>query len=155
MTAPIGTRIEKVSPAVRNAVIDLRLIGIRLSIGLRDTLRDNLRVALLVTREFTVGTLHTSRVLEEVAAKRASHDVVKLLLDKLVAILFVNFVFLLTNGTFTTKSKIVIAFFLVLLHEAHGHVDSPNGFERKPRLDKYWSSLRHRRTTSSSAWSTA
>ena len=140
---------------MRNAVIDLRLIGIRLGIGLRDTLRDNLRVALLVARKFAVGTLHTSRVLEEVAAKRASHDVVKLLLDKLVAILFVDFVFLLTNGTFASKTKIIVALFLVLLHEAHGHVDSPNGLKGKPRLDKDWSSLRDGRAASSSTWSTA
>lgn len=132
---------------MRNAVINLRLIGIRLSIGLRDTLRDNLRVALLVARKFAIGTLHTSRVLEEVAAKRASHDVVKLLLDKLVAILLMNFVFLLTNGTLSTKSKIVVALFLVLLHKAHGHVDSPNRLEGKPRLDKNWSGLRDGRAT--------
>lgn len=113
-------------------MIYFRLIRIRLSIGLRDALRDNLRVALLVAGELAVGTLHTSRILEKIAAKGASHDVIELLLDEFMAVLLVDFVLLLTHSTFATEPDIVGTFLLTLLHETQSHVNSPDRLEREP-----------------------
>jgi hypothetical protein len=157
MAAPIGSRVEKVCPTMGNSVIDLGLVGIRFSIGLGNALRNDLRITFLVACELAVGTLHTGRILKEIAAECASHDVVELLLDELVAILFMDFIFLLPNSTFAAETNVVCALLLVLLHETHSHVNFTYGLEREPRLDKNWSSLRDRRSASachgSTTWS--
>lgn len=65
--------------------------------------------------ESAVGTLHASRVLEEVAAEGAAHDVVECLLHKLVAILLDDLFFSLADGALPAESNIEGTTFLVLL----------------------------------------
>jgi hypothetical protein len=91
---------------VRDAMIDLSFIGIRFSSRLGDTFGDNFFVASFVASEFAISTLHTSGIFEQLSTQSATHDVVELLLDKFVSILFMDFFLLLTNSTLTTKSKI-------------------------------------------------
>ena len=96
-------------------MIDFSLIRIGLGVRLCDAFCDDFPVALFVTCEFTIGTLHSSGIFQKFSTKRATHDVVELLLDELVAILLVDFLLLLTNSTLTTKSKIEILLVFVLL----------------------------------------
>lgn len=71
---------------------------IRFRIQFADALRNDFRVALLVACILAVLTLHTSGVLEKVPTERASHDVVELLRDELMAIHLVDFLLTLANG---------------------------------------------------------
>jgi hypothetical protein len=84
---------------MRYPVINFAFIGICFGVRLRDTLGDNLGIAFLVAGKLAIRTLHTGGIFEEISTKRAAHDVVKLLLHKLVAILFMNFFLLLSNCT--------------------------------------------------------
>jgi hypothetical protein len=102
MTAPIGAHIREVLPTMGNAMIDLGFIRICFCCRLCDAFCNDFPVASLMTRKFTVGTLHTSSIFEKFSAKCTTHDVVELLLNKLVAILLVDFFLLLTNSTLTT-----------------------------------------------------
>lgn len=106
MTAPVGGNVGETLEAMWNAVVDLFFVGIGLIVCFADTLGDNLRVALLVASVLAVGALHTGSVLEEVAAEGATHDVVELLGDELVALLLVNLLLLLTNCTLTVETDI-------------------------------------------------
>lgn len=83
-------------------MVDLGLIWICLCCRLGNAFCNDFPVASLMTRKFTVGTLHTSSIFEEFSTECTSHDVVKLLLDKFVAILLVDFFFLLADSTLTT-----------------------------------------------------
>ena len=49
MTAPVRPHVGECRKTMWNAMIELCLVWIRLCIRLRDTLRDNFRVTLLVT----------------------------------------------------------------------------------------------------------
>lgn len=69
VTAPVGTHVGKGLETMRDAVVDLLLVGVGFGIGLADTLCDDARVALLVACQAAVRTLHTSRVLEEVTTQ--------------------------------------------------------------------------------------
>lgn len=62
---------------------------------------------------FAIRALHACRILEEVTAKRATHDIVELLLHKLMPIHFVHFFLACTNGTFSSKPKIERTLILV------------------------------------------
>lgn len=59
--------------------------------------------------------LHASRVLEEIAAKRTTHDVVKLLKHKLVTVKLMCLLFSLPNGTFTVEAGVELWTVFVLL----------------------------------------
>jgi phosphatidylglycerophosphatase A len=115
MTAPIGTQVRKRLETMRDAMVDLGFIWIRLRVGLRDTLGHHLRVAFLVASVLAVGTLHASSVLQEFATEGAPHDVVELLGDELVAILFVNLFLALANGTLSSKTQRVERLALLVL----------------------------------------
>lgn len=106
MAAPVGSHVCKWFEAVGNAVVELRFVRIGLGIRLGDALGDHLLVALFVASVSAVCALHAGSVLEKLAAKRASHNVVKLLLDKLVAILLHNFLLALTNGTLAVETNV-------------------------------------------------
>ena len=96
-------------------MIDLLLVWIRLVICFADTLGNDLRVTLAVTRILAVGTLHTRSILEKFSAQRTAHDVVELLRNKLVTLLLVNFLLLLSNSTLTVETDIEWAAVLQLL----------------------------------------
>lgn len=115
MTAPVGAHIGEGFEAVRNAVVELGLVRIRFCVGLGDALGDHLLVAFLVARVLAVGTLHASRILEEIAAEGAPHDVIELLLDELVAVLLVDFLLALTNGALAVETNVERPAILVLL----------------------------------------
>lgn len=59
-----------------------------------------------MTSIVAVRTLHSSSIFEEFAAKRATHDVVELLLHKLVTILLNDLFFTLANSTFPAKTYV-------------------------------------------------
>jgi hypothetical protein len=115
MAAPVGAHVGEGVPAMRNTVVDLGLVRIRLGIGLSNALGDDFSVALLMAREFTVGALHTSGVFEQFSAQSTAHDVVKLLLDELVAILLVNFFLLLSDCALSTQTEIKRLLVLIVL----------------------------------------
>lgn len=54
VAAPVGAHVGEGLETMRNAVVDLLLVGVRLGIGLADTFCDDTRVALLVTCQPTV-----------------------------------------------------------------------------------------------------
>jgi len=110
---------------VGNAVVDLLLVRIRLGVALRDALRNNTRVALRVTCVLTILTLHTRRILEKFSAESTAHDVVELVLHKLVAVHFVDFFLALPYGALSSESKIYRSSVFVLLDEAEVKLDPP------------------------------
>jgi hypothetical protein len=116
MTAPISAHVGETFPTMRYPVVDFCLVRIRFSIGLSDTLSNNLGIAFLVTGELAIGALHTCCVLEEISAKGTTHNVIKLLLHKLVAILLMNFFFLLADSTFSAETNVVLLFLICLFN---------------------------------------
>jgi hypothetical protein len=108
---------------VRDAVVDLFFVRIGLGVALADTLCDHAGIALGVASVLAVLALHTCRVLEEIPAKCAAHNVVELVLDKFVAVHLVNLLLALTNGTLSTKAKIDGAAISVGFDEAHLQLD--------------------------------
>lgn len=151
MATPIGGKVGKPFEAMRNAVVDLLFVGVGFVVGLADTLGDNLRVALFVTCVLAVGTLHTRSILEKFSTQRTAHDVVELLGDELVALLLVNLLLLLTNGTLTVETNIERTAVLQLfgynkelascgrhkkghmrLTETHREMDPTKRFQSKP-----------------------
>lgn len=91
---------------MRDAVVDLLLVGIGFVVCLADAFGNNLRVAFAVASVLAVRTLHTRSILEEFSAQRATHDVVELLGDELVALLLVNFLLLLTHSTLAIETDV-------------------------------------------------
>lgn len=91
---------------MRDAVIDFFFIGISFVVGFTDTLCDNFRIALAMASVFTILTLHTSGIFEELSAERTAHDIVELLSDKFVSLFLVDFFFLLANSTLTIQTDI-------------------------------------------------
>ena len=71
---------------MRDTMVQLLLVWVCLRVGLAYALGNHFSVTLLVARIFAILTLHASRVLEELAAESATHDVVELLKHELVAI---------------------------------------------------------------------
>lgn len=59
-----------------------------------------------MTDVFAIRTLHTRGILQELPAKRTTHNIIELLRNELVALLFVDFFLLLTNGTLTVETDI-------------------------------------------------
>jgi len=106
VAAPVGGEIGEALETVRDAVIDLLLVGIGLVVRLADTFGDNLLVAFAVAGILAVRTLHARSVLEELSAQRTTHDVVKLLGNELVALLLVNLFLLLAHGTLTVETNV-------------------------------------------------
>lgn len=105
MATPIRGEVGREVEVVRNAVLDDFLI-LNLMVGFADALGNNFAQAFLVARQPAIGALQARSVFEKVWAEGAAHDVVKLLTDKLVTLLFLNFEFLLTNSTLTVKTLV-------------------------------------------------
>ena len=106
MAAPIGPHVGEVLESVRNAMIELLLIGIGFCVRLADTFCDDFGVAFLMTRVLAILALHTGRIFEEFPAKSTTHDVVELLEHKLMAVKFIDFFFALADGAFTIKTNV-------------------------------------------------
>lgn len=87
-------------------MVDFLLVRIGLVVGFADTLGDNLRVTLAVAGVLAIRTLHAGSILEEFSTQCTAHNVVKLLGDELVALLLVNLLLLLANGTLTVKTNV-------------------------------------------------
>ena len=113
-------------------MVDLFLVLVRLVVRLTDTLRDNFGITLCVASIFAVCTLHAGRVLEEVSTECTSHNIVELLLDELVTLLFVNFFLFLSNSSLSIEADIKRSPSHCLLLEAHCQVNTPGWFEREP-----------------------
>ena len=60
-------------------MVQFLFIRVGLCVRLADTFGNNLGVAFLVAGIFAVLALHSCRIFEKIPAKRATHDVVKLL----------------------------------------------------------------------------
>lgn len=141
MTAPVSTHIGEVFETMWNTVVEFCLIRIGLGIGLSDALCDDFGVALLVASVVAVGALHASSVLEEFGTESAAHDVVELLLHKLVSILLDHILLALTDGALTTQTEIEGLFVAGVLDKGHGEMDSTNRLEREPVVNHDGTSL--------------
>lgn len=118
VATPVGTNVRELLETMRNAMVDLLLLWVGLSVRFTDTLRDYTGITLSMTGVLAVLTLHSGRVLEEVAAKSTSHDVVELLRYKLVAVHLVNKLLALTNSSLTVEAEVEWTTILDLLNEA-------------------------------------
>lgn len=104
-------------------MIDLLLVWVGFGVTLADTLCNHAGIALGMAGVLAVLALHAGGVLEEIAAKRAAHNVVELVLDELVAVHLVDFLLALTNSALSAKSKVNRAAVRVRLDEAHLQLD--------------------------------
>ena len=94
-----------------------------------------------MTCVIAVGTLHTSSVLEKLAAESTTHDVVELLLDKFVAILLHDVFFALSDCTLSAKSKVKRLFVTSVLCKRHCQVNAAYRLKREPVVDHHWACL--------------
>lgn len=116
-------------------MVEFGFVRVRLGIRLRDALGDHFGVTLLVTRVVAVCTLHTSRVLQEIAAQRAAHDVIELLLHKLVPVLLDHIFLSLTDSTLSAETDVEWGLVLRMLGKGHRKVDASHWLQRKPIID--------------------
>ena len=91
---------------MRDAMVDLLFLRVRLSVTLADTFGDNAGVTLGVASVLAVLALHTGRVLEEISAERTAHDIVELLRYEFVSLFLVDFFLSLTNRTLPIQTNI-------------------------------------------------
>lgn len=106
MAAPICRDIRISLETMRDAMVDLLFVRVRFVIRLADTFCHHFRIAFFMTSVFAICALHSSSVFQEVSTKSATHNIVKLLSDKLVALLFMDLLFLLAHGTLSIKTDI-------------------------------------------------
>lgn len=135
MTAPIGTHIRKGFEPVRDTVVQLFLLRIRLCVRLAYTFGDNFGVAFLVASVLAVLTLHASRVLKEISAKSTTHDIVKLLKHEFVPIQLVDLFFTLTDSPFTVKANVEWSPIFDLLLEAQSQLNPAYGLQSEPCIN--------------------
>lgn len=76
-----------------------------------------------MTSVFAVFALHTSGVFQKIAAKRTSHNVVKLLRYKLVPIHLMDNFLTLTDGSFSVEAEVKRPAILGLLNKAEGEMN--------------------------------
>lgn len=143
MAAPIRRDIGERLEPVRNAVVDLFFVRIGFCIALADTLGDHARIAFGMAGVLAVFALHTRRVLEEISAKRTAHDVVELVLDKLVTIHLVDFLLALSNGTLSSQTKVHLSL-SVFLDEAELELDLSSRLKVEPSINRTGNDLRLR-----------
>jgi hypothetical protein len=106
MTAPVGANIRSTLEAMRNTMVDFLLLGVGFRIRFRYAFSDDLLVTFLMASVLAIRTLVSGGILQEVTAQRASHNIVKLLLHKLMTILLMYFLFPLTYGTLTAEAEL-------------------------------------------------
>jgi hypothetical protein len=149
VATPVGGDVGEAFETMGNAMVDLFFVRVGLVVGLADTLGDNLGITLLVTGVLAIRTLHACGILEEFSTKRTAHNVVELLRNELVTLLFMDLFLLLTHGTLTVETDVertaVLQLFgcpklvskeefsdEVCLTKAHRELNSSNGFQSKP-----------------------
>jgi uncharacterized membrane protein len=120
-------------------MIDFFLVGIAFSITLANALGDDAGVAFGVASVLAVLALHPRRVLEKVPTQSTTHDVVKLVLNKLVSVQLVDLFLALSNGTLAAQAEIHGAPVIILLDEAHLQLNLASRLQIKPAVD----GLRH------------
>ena len=135
MAAPVGRKVRKRLEAMGDPVVDLLLVGVRLSVALANTFGDDASVALGMACVLAVFTLHASRVFEEIPAEGAAHDVVELALDKLVAVHFVDLLLPLAHGALAVEASIHHAGGPVFLDKVEAQMDLPCRLEVEPSVD--------------------
>ena len=119
-----------------DTVVDLFFIRVRLCVGLADALGDHVSVAFCVARVLAVLALHASRVLEEVSAQSAAHDIVELVLDEFVAEHLVNFLLALADGALAPQAFHVERVLVpVVLDEGQVKPDLTCRLEVEPGVD--------------------
>lgn len=118
VATPIRAHIGELLETMRNPMVDLFFIRISLRIGFTDTLCNHATVAFRMAGVLAVLALHTGRVLQKVAAKRASHDIVKLLRHEFVTEHLMDKFFTLANGALAVKADIEWSPVLGLLNKA-------------------------------------
>jgi len=107
VAAPVGSKVREWDETVRDLVVDLLVVGVNhLRVALADTLGDHARITLGVASVLAFLALHAGRVLEELGAESAAHNVVELLLNELVAVHLVNLLLALTDSTLTPETSI-------------------------------------------------
>jgi hypothetical protein len=116
-------------------VIDLLFVRIRFRIALADTLGDDAGVALGVAGILAVFALHTRRILEEVSAKRTAHDVVELVLYKLVAVHLVDLLLALSNSALSSQTEIHLPL-SVFFDEAELELDLSSRLKVEPSINR-------------------
>lgn len=136
MAAPVRGHVREWLEPVGDAVVDLLLVRVRLCIALADALGDNAGEALCMTGVLAVLALHPGRVFEELAAERAAHNVVELLLDELVAVHLVDVLLSLADSALSSQAKVDWAAILVRLVKADRQVDPPAGLQVEPAIDR-------------------
>lgn len=133
-------------------MVDLLFVRIRFGIALADTFGDHAGIALGVAEVFAILALHARRILKELSAKSASHDVVELVLNKLVPVHLVDFLLALSDGTFTPKTEINLTSVVVLFVEADFKLYLTRRLEVEPTADRPGVHLRLRSRCSKRAF---
>jgi hypothetical protein len=136
VAAPVGGEVREGLEAMGNPVVDLLLVRIRLSVALTDTLRDDAAITLGVASVLAVLALHACRVLEEVPAEGATHDIVELALDELVTEHFVHFLLSLTHGALAVETSVHHARSPIFLDEVKTQLDLPRRLQVEPSIDR-------------------
>lgn len=131
-------------------MVDLLLVRIGLSVTLADTLRNHTGITLCMTSVLAILTLHACRVLEEISAKRTTHDVVELVLYELVSVHLVNLFLALTYSSLSAKTEVDGAAVRVSLVECQLELNLSSRLQVKPFFN--WTSLHLRLGTSSPEW---
>ena len=90
-------------------MVNLLLIWIGFVVRLANALGDDLWKALSVAQVLAIGTLHTRRILQKFTAKGTAHNVIELLRNEFVTLLFSNNVSLLTYSALAIKPSVIHA----------------------------------------------
>lgn len=106
MAAPIGPHIGEIFESVWDTMIKLLLIWVGFRIRFADTFCDYLGVAFFVACIFAILTLHTGGVFEKFSAQSTTHDIVKLLKDKFMAVKLMDFFFTLADSAFSVETNV-------------------------------------------------
>lgn len=106
MTTPVSRDVRIPFESMRDTVVNFLLVRIGLVIRFADTFCDNLGIALFVAGIFAVRALHACSIFQKVPTKSAPHDIVKLLGNKLVALFFMHFLFLLADCTLPIETDV-------------------------------------------------
>lgn len=136
VATPFGTSIQHRLESMWDTVVQLGFIWVNIVVGFRNTFRDHLLVAFFVAQELTVLALEPG-VSQELSTQCTAHDIVELFLDKLMAQLFEDFLFLLTDGPVTAQgSHEILVSCLGGLFKVHADQDLPDRFQDQPRRDQ-------------------
>lgn len=87
-------------------MVNFLFIWIGLVICLADALGDDFWVAFFMASILAIRALHTGGILQKVTTKGTPHDIVELLRDKFVSLLFNNNLLLLADSSLTIKPKV-------------------------------------------------